>query len=287
MVRSAGPDSTGILVAMTSSDGAHVRFVQERFDLGSELIQEAGALAMSFFQRLETLTVSHKGIQDVASEADLEVELLIRGRLADRFPEDAFLGEETGRADVAGSRGIWIVDPIDGTMPFTLGMGAWCVSIGYVIDGIFELGFVIAPARDELFIGRRGHGATLNGRAIGMSESTSLDNGIVGVGYSPRVGPDDLWPILEPLLRQGAMYYREGSGALGLCYLACGRLIGYVENHINAWDCAAAIAIVQAAGGRTNDFLAGDGLWHGGPIMAGPAALYAPLEALFGDIDRS
>ena len=143
------------------------------------------------------------------------------------------------------------------------------------------MGFVNAPARNELFIGRRGHGATLNGEPISVSDSTRLDDGIVGVGYSPRVGADELLPILEPLLRQGAMYYREGSGALGLCYLACGRLIGYVENHINSWDCAGAIAIIHAAGGLTNDFLADDGLWSGGPLMAGPPALYPLLEALF------
>ena len=255
--------------------------MRERFEFASILIEEAGALALGFFQRLDTLTVAHKGVQDLASEADLETEQLIRDRLVVRFPEDAFLGEETGRAEVAGSRGIWVVDPIDGTMPFVLGMGAWCVSIAYVYDGRFEMGFVMAPARDELFIGWRGHGATLNGQAITLSDSVSLDDGIVGVGYSHRVGADDLLPILEPLLRQGAMFYREGSGALALCYLACGRLIGYVETHINAWDCAAAIAIVQAAGGQTNDFLAGDGLWSGGPIIAGPPALYGALAALF------
>lgn len=255
--------------------------MQARFEFASALIEEAGALALGFFERLDSLTIAHKGVQDVASEADLETERLIRERLTTHFPEDAFLGEETGRAEVDGSLGIWIVDPIDGTMPFLLGMGGWCVSIGYVHDGRFEMGFVVAPARRELFIGRQGHGATLNGQAIGLSDSTSLDDGIVGVGYSPRVGADDLLPIFEPLLRQGAMFYREGSGALALCYLACGRLIGYVENHINAWDCAAAIAIIQAAGGRTNDFLAGDGLWSGGPIIAGPQALYGSLEALF------
>jgi myo-inositol-1(or 4)-monophosphatase len=255
--------------------------MQERFEFGSTLIEEAGALAMGFFERLDSLTVTHKGVQDVASEADLETELLIRERLAQRFPEDAFLGEETGRGDVDGSTGMWIVDPIDGTLPFVKGMGAWCVSIAYVLDGVFELGFIVAPARDELFIGRRGRGATLNGKPISVAADARLDDGIVGVGYSPRVGADDLLPILEPLLRAGAMFYREGSGALGLCYLACGRLIGYVENHINSWDCAAAIAIVHAAGGVTNDFLAGDGLWSGGPLIAGPPALYPSLEAVF------
>src|SRR5258708_16038482 len=78
------------------------------------------------------------------------------------------------------------------------------------------------------------------------------------------------------------MFHREGSGALTLCYVACGRLIGYVEPHINSWDCLGALAIVQAAGGRINDFLFDDGLWKGNRVIAGPAALYPTLESLFG-----
>ena len=255
--------------------------LDERFEAGAELIAEAGALAMGFFERLETLTVSRKGTQDMASQADVQTELLIRERLAARFPEDAFLGEETGRGDVVGASGIWVVDPVDGTQPFVNGMSSWCVSMAYVRDGRIELGFVDAPARQERFIGRRGGEATLNGRPIAVSRAQRLDEGIVGVGYSPRIGADELLPIFEPLLRQGAMFYRDGSGALALCYVACGRLIGYVEPHINAWDCAGALAVIAAAGGRTNDYLAGDALWMGGRLVAGPPALYPALEALF------
>ncbi|CAN5598806.1 hypothetical protein BH24CHL9_BH24CHL9_11030 [soil metagenome] len=121
---------------------------------------------MGYYQRLGSLTITGKGRQDMASEADVDTEVLIRDHLAERFPGDAFLGEETGRGDVAGSRGIWVVDPIDGTQPFVSGMSSWCVSIAFVLDGQIELGFISSPARDELFIGRRGAGATRNGRAI-------------------------------------------------------------------------------------------------------------------------
>lgn len=77
------------------------------------------------------------------------------------------------------------------------------------------------------------------------------------------------------------MFHREGSGALTLCYVACGRLIGYVEPHINSWDCLGALAVVQAAGGTINDFLSGDGLWQGNRLIAGPATLYPTLASLF------
>ena len=77
------------------------------------------------------------------------------------------------------------------------------------------------------------------------------------------------------------MFYRDGSGALMLCYVACGRLLGYVEPHINSWDCLGALAILEAAGGRSNDFLANDGLLQGNRLITGSPGLYPELAALF------
>lgn len=255
--------------------------INERFKFGRDLIQQAGDLALTYFQRLDTLRVHTKGPQDMASEADLNTELLIRGRLKEKFPEDAFLGEETGRTEFAPGQGIWVVDPIDGTQPFISGLTGWCVSIAFVLNGILEIGLVFSPARGELFAGYRGNGATLNGVPIRVSEATQLTDGIVGVGYSPRVRPEEFLALFSRLLDQGAMFYRDGSGALALCYVAGGRLIGYVEQHINSWDCLGALAIIQAAGGAFSDFLSNDGLWKGNRLIAGPPALYPALNLLF------
>ena len=257
--------------------------LDRRFAVATRLLAEAGALALDYFRRLDTLTVTSKGQQDMVSEADLATEVLIRDSLAAAFPEDGFLGEETGRSEIAASEGIWVVDPIDGTQPFVNGLGSWCVSIAFVAGGRVEMGFVTAPARGETYLGRRGQGATLNGRPIRVSAATKLTEGIVGVGYSPRVAPNDFLPMFGRLLRAGAMFTREGSGALTLCAVACGRLIGYVEPHINAWDCLGAMAVIEAAGGRCNDFLRGDALWTGNRLIAGPPALYPALEAVFSD----
>jgi len=255
--------------------------IDERFDFAADLIKEAGDLTLDYFRRLETLQVQSKGPQDMATEADLNTESLIRDRLRERFSEDAFLGEETGRTEFAPGQGIWVVDPIDGTQPFISGLTGWCVSIAFMLDGNLEIGFVCSPARGELFAGRRGAGATLNGKMIRISTATRLTDGIVGVGYSPRVKPEEFLALFSNLLGRGAMFYRDGSGALTLCYVACGRLIGYVEPHINSWDCLGALAIIQAAGGTINDFLADDGLWKGNRLIAGPSALYPALALLF------
>jgi myo-inositol-1(or 4)-monophosphatase len=257
--------------------------IDERFAFGQELIIEAAALAQRYFESQESLSVRSKGTQNVVSEADIEVEKLIRGAIEARFPGDAFFGEEFGHNDVRGAEAIWIVDPIDGTQPFLKELSSWCVSIGFAYRGRLELGFVAAPARDEIFIGRVGHGATLNGRPIRVSDSTSLDDGLLSIGMSPRIGADEIVPIVDKLLRQGVVYYREGSGALSLAYVAAGRLIGYIESHLNSWDGAAGVAIVQAAGGVVNDFLTEESLLRGAPIVATNEALYPALEAALPD----
>ena len=109
--------------------------LQTRYDLCHALIQEAGALAMGYFNNLSSLTIKSKGLQDMMSEADLNTELLIKKRISEAFPDDAFLGEETGVTDFAPGQGIWVVDPIDGTQPFISGMSNWCVSIAFVREG--------------------------------------------------------------------------------------------------------------------------------------------------------
>ncbi|MEY4779999.1 MAG: hypothetical protein RLZZ607_1312, partial [Pseudomonadota bacterium] len=110
--------------------------LQARYDLCHALIQEAGALAQGYFNNLSSLTIKSKGLQDMVSEADLNTEVLIKSRIAAAFPQDAFLGEETGVTAFTQGQGIWVVDPIDGTQPFVSGMSNWCVSIAFVRDSV-------------------------------------------------------------------------------------------------------------------------------------------------------
>jgi myo-inositol-1(or 4)-monophosphatase len=248
-----------------------------RYDLCHALIQEAGALAQGYFRNLSALTIKSKGLQDMVSEADLNTELLIKGRIAATFPEDAFLGEETGVTAFAPGQGIWVVDPIDGTQPFVSGMSNWCVSIAFVQGDAVQFGMVFAPERAELFSGGRGFPATLNGQPVPRHPGKSLREGITGMGYSTRIKPEDFLRPFEGLLRAGGMFYRDGSGALDLCHVAAGRLLGYFEPHINSWDCLGAIAVIEAAGLRVNDFLADDGLTKGNPIVAGVPEVYEDL----------
>jgi len=256
--------------------------ISSRYSLALQLIREAGDFAHDYFRRRDSLTIKSKGLQDMASEADLNTEILIRDRVAAAFPQDAFLGEETGDTELTPGQGLWVVDPIDGTQPFISGLSGWCVSIAFVLENELKFGMVYAPARGELFAGGEGFPATLNGSPVERHAGRGITDGIVGVGYSPRVTPDEFLPIFGRLLKAGGMFYREGSGALALCYVACGRLIGYIEPHINSWDCLGAIGVIRAAGLQTNDFLADNGLHDGNRLIAGNADVYAALEKVYG-----
>ena len=253
----------------------------ERYDFARSLVAEAGTLAHNHFNNRDRLNITSKGLQDMASQADLETELLIRHRIAEAFPQDAFLGEETGATALSPGQGIWVVDPIDGTQPFISGLTAWCISIAYVVDSEVQFGLVFAPARDELFCGGIGIPATLNGKIIVGNRAKSLADGIVAVGFSPRLGANTFVPLFAAILAAGGVFYREGSGALALCYVAAGRLNGFIEQHINSWDCLGAIAVLQAAGLQTSDFLADDGLIKGGHLIAGNASVYGQLDKIY------
>ena len=254
-----------------------------RFETVKSLVREAGELARRHFENRESLVVESKtvGEYETVSEADRAVEEMIRENLGERFPTDGFLGEETGAS--SGSKEaspIWVVDPIDGTDCFVNGIPVWCVSIALVVGGEIELGAVYDPNAGELFAARRGHGAYLGRQAIHASRVPTLADGVVGVGISHRVRPQPTLGIMERLLEAGGMYQRNGSGALMLCYVAAGRLIGYYEPHINSWDALAGIVLVREAGGWVNDFLADDGLMSGNPVLACGPNLVGPMRDL-------
>jgi myo-inositol-1(or 4)-monophosphatase len=253
-----------------------------RLEFAIDLAREAGALALEYFGQIRTLAVTSKGPQDMASAADLAVEELIKTRLAAAYPDDTFLGEETGLTTGESDGGIWVVDPIDGTQPFLCGLRTWCVSIAYVRDDRVRLGVVFNPAADELFVGGLGVAASLNGQPIVPSPATTVADGLTFLGYSSRISPEQVVPVLDRLLQAGGMFVRSGSGALGLCDVACGRLVGYVEAHLNSWDGLGALAVCEAAGVRINDYLTGDALLRGNHVVAGPPAVFDELTSILG-----
>lgn len=257
--------------------------IVRRLHAAQTLARDGGQLALRQFRDHEKLEVRSKGVQNITSQADEAVEALIRERLAALFPEDGFFGEETGAANAEGGvRGIWVVDPIDGTDCFVNGIPVWSVSVAFVLGGEIEVGVVYDPNAEEMFVARRGHGAHVNGRPIKPSPATSFRDGVVCVGYSTRREPGPTLDVLGRLLHEGGMFQRNGSAALALSYIASGRYIGYFEYHINSWDCLAGLALIREAGGWTSDFLDGDGLRRGNALAASAPGLAAAMKDLTG-----
>jgi myo-inositol-1(or 4)-monophosphatase len=252
----------------------------ERLKFGVALIRDAGALALDYFNARERLSVQSKGPQDLASEADLKTEILIRQRIAEAYPEDAFLGEETPPTAYNEGQGLWVVDPIDGTQPFICGLTSWCVSIAFLQGGRLRFGIVCAPARDELFAGGKDIPSTLNGRPIRGLASASIRDGLTGTGYSPKSGPDLFLPTFNRFIAAGGMFHREGSGALSLCYVAAGRLVAFFEPVIKAWDCLGGMAVIEGAGLQNSDFLGQGELHKGNRLVSGGSRACAEIEDL-------
>ncbi len=255
--------------------------IETRFAALQDIARDAGDYALDYFRAPSRIQITAKGLQDIVSQVDRNTEERITKAIQTRFPDDGLLGEEHG--EIKGkTEYIWVVDPIDGTACFVTGIPDWSVSIGLVAAGEIVAGAVYHPCASEMFAGRPGHGATLNGTPIRISDARSIKDGMLGFGFSHRTDTTPISKFLEPYLAAGGMVFRNGSGALMLAYVACGRLIGYYEAHINAWDCVAGIALVRAAGGWTNDFLAGDGLANGNPIVATATGIQAELRQFSG-----
>ena len=216
------------------------------------IAREAGKLLLRHF-RSSTLQTSAKGYLDVVTEADTETERLIVERLTTAFPEDAVVGEEGTKTESANGR-TWFIDPLDGPPNFSRGIPFWCVSIGLAQSGEPSLGVVFDPVRDELYAGRQGGGASLNGVPIHVSSVTdplaatlqlTLNYDRVVIEQSIR----DFNAVARSVMRLRNM----GALALELAYIACGRLDAVCQRGSHPWDYAAAMVLCREAGAAVTD----------------------------------
>jgi myo-inositol-1(or 4)-monophosphatase len=222
--------------------------------LAADIAREAGELAKRRRTEGVALAATKSTLADIVTEADREVERLIRERLQVERPDDGFLGEETG-ADRGTSGLTWVVDPIDGTVNYAYGIAAYSVSIA-VVEGEPEperwqgvAAAVNAPALGELFTAVRGEGAWLDGIRLGVNEQTAAGALLgTGFGYDPATHDGDL-AMVRRVMTMARDLRRMGSAAIDLSYVAAGRLDGFFERGLNPWDFAAGAVLVQEAGG--------------------------------------
>jgi len=253
-----------------------------------DVAREAGELAQRRRTAGVAIAATKSAIADIVTEADREVEALIRGRLAAERPADGFLGEESGSGN--GTSDItWVVDPIDGTVNYAYGIPAYAVSIaavrGVPVPDQWEAlaGAVFSPATGELFHAAQGGGAWLYGQRLPVNAQPSPAGALIatGFGYDPETHAGDLERVARvmPLARD---LRRIGAASLDFAYVASGRFDGYFERGLQPWDHAAGALLVAEAGGRTARVQLEDNPGRALFVTAGPGLFDALFAAALG-----
>ncbi|WP_027092491.1 inositol monophosphatase family protein [Cohnella thermotolerans] len=206
-----------------------------------------------------------QSMHDLVTEVDKGSERLIRNLIGTHFPHHSFLGEEgvepgpeasvKALQEVSEAEYLWIVDPVDGTTNYVHGFPFYSVSIALAHKGQVIVGVVYDPSRDELFVAERGKGAYVHGKRMHVSNERTLRQSLVATGF-----PADYQAALPENLRQIQALAPQvrnlriaGSAALHMAYVAAGRLSGFWEIGLNAWDLAAGSLLVEEAGGKVTD----------------------------------
>jgi myo-inositol-1(or 4)-monophosphatase len=286
-----------VLCAVTAVTGGVAREATEsgpslsgEVAFGLELARRAGTVLMDRYERLEQ--IDYKSARDVVTEADHLSEAMIVEAIRARYPDDAILAEETGEhravageAPTSGRGRVWIVDPLDGTVNYANGIPFFCVSIALVIDGAPAVGVIVDPARDESFTAMIDGPATLDGRAITVSDKDKLSDFVVSMALSGRAAASRARNIRRRIRIPRSM----GSAALALAYVANGRFDAFVQQGgLSSWDVAAA-GLIAVRGGALVTAMDG-GPWfdlaHAPQsigILAAPSVHHATLLGLVGE----
>src|SRR5512136_1059710 len=251
---------------------------REVLDVASRAAEEAGSLLLKHMYG--QLKLGHKeGRANLVTDVDVMAEKTVIGVLQSEFPDFNILSEESP-AVARDSRFTWVIDPLDGTNNYVHGVPFICVSIGLALGQEVVLGVVYDPVRKELFTARECHCASLNGAPISVASRTTVNLAFLGVdlGYDADKGRAMLDFLKAPWPEIGG-FRLMGSAALGLTYVACGRLDAYIHPYLYPWDVAAAISLVEEAGGKITD-------WQGQPATIGSRVVVAANDTLHGEFLR-
>ncbi|QQS34121.1 MAG: inositol monophosphatase [Acidobacteriota bacterium] len=246
-----------------------------------ETAKDAGRVLMEKFGRIEAVT--KKGDINLVTEADLASEALIIERIKSHFPKHSILAEEAGNAVIIGDDGghKWIIDPLDGTTNFAHGYPCFCVTIALEHEGRIVLGVSYDPTRDELFAAERGQGATLNGKPMRVSATDSLGDALIVTGFPYDIKRrDDFARHLTQMLLSCRGVRRDGSAAIDLAYVACGRFDGFWEEGLNPWDMAAGILLIEEAGGRVSNYDGSEFDLYQPPILASNGRIHVEMSSI-------
>lgn len=225
--------------------------------------------------------VKYKGVVNLVTEMDLLAEKVIVSEIRKRYPDHSLLAEE--KTDLRGDSPYrWVIDPLDGTTNYAHGYPVFSVSIALEKAGEVILGVVYDPTRDELFVGKKGKGARLNGRKIHVSSTPKLSECLLATGfpYDIRETAADNFDHFRNFALRVHAVRRAGSAALDLCYVAAGRFDGFWEMKLGTWDLAAGCLMVREAGGKTTDFLGNPLGLDGRRVLASNSRIHREMIAI-------
>ena len=251
-----------------------------------EVVQSAGRLVAARYE--DSGPVAYKGARDIVTEVDHAAEALIRTGIAERFPIDAFYGEESGRDATVAAR-VWVCDPVDGTINYANGLPFFCVSLALVADGRPVVGVIHDPLRRETFAAAADGPATLDDRPVRASAKERLSDVVMALAVGGRAPARRIARVRHEIRVSRTM----GSAALSLAYVANGRFDAFSQTiGLSAWDVAAAGFIAERAGAVVTDLNGGPWFDLAAPtggigILAAPAPHHARLLALLREAKRA
>ena len=217
-------------------------------DTAIHAVRLAGQLLRENY--LKPHEISFKGTINIVTEMDQASERLIYDLFQHEFSQYSFLGEESSKPS-SPKETTWVVDPLDGTTNYASGYPLFAVSIALEKKGQTVLGVVYNPLLDELFTAEKTGGAFLNGKPLRVSRTAELGESLVASGfpYDCWTNPEDNGAEWRRFMKRVVSIRSDGCASLDLCHVAAGRLDGYWELDLDAWDMAAGALIVQEAGG--------------------------------------
>src|ERR1700728_1221339 len=231
---------------------------------------------------IEHLQVSLKGPANFVTMADKRAEEMLYEDLIKARPGYGFIGEEGGPREGADKSHTWIVDPLDGTTNFLHGIPQFAISIGLQREGTIIAGLIYNPANDELYIAERGKGAFLNDQRLRVAGRRHLGECVIACGL-PHIGRGDLElsrAEMTEIQARVAGLRRFGAASLDLAFVAAGRLDGYWERNLQAWDMAAGQIMIREAGGTVSGFEGDDDPLKTGHVICGNKFVQAELVTL-------